>query len=101
MLGCLDAAAHTGTGAWRGAACVGRMGAVTEHPPDKPARPRPRVVLLFAVLLASVLSALVEGGARLWSAWRASRDAAGVGAVTPPLTPAEVEAFVLAQKLGL
>jgi lysophospholipase L1-like esterase len=57
------------------------------------------VVVLFALLLAAVLVALVEGGARLWSAWRERRDQARALATGPPLTPAQAEAT--ARALGL
>jgi lysophospholipase L1-like esterase len=64
---------------------------VKDEVSHQPARPRRRVVLLFAVMLAAALAALVEGGARLWSAWRERRDAARIGALGPPLTPAQAE----------
>jgi lysophospholipase L1-like esterase len=65
---------------------------VKDQAADRPARPRRRVVLLFAVLLAAVLAALVEGGARLWSAWRERRDATSAASLSPPLTPEQADA---------
>jgi len=51
------------------------------------------VLLLFVLLLAGLLGALVEGGARLWSAHRERRDRAIAAATGPPLTPAQAEAL--------
>jgi lysophospholipase L1-like esterase len=66
--------------------------------PERSSAPRGRVWLLFVVSMAVVLAALVEGGARLWSAMRERRDRA-LDASGPPLTPAEAEA--LGRALGL
>ncbi len=63
--------------------------------PDPPAAPpRRRVLLVFVLLMTGFLGVIVEGGARLWSAFRERLDRASVAAAPagPPLTPAQVEA---------
>lgn len=74
---------------------MGRMG-TTPDPTAAP--PRRRVLLLFALLLALLLGALLEGGARLWSAHRERRDRS-VATAGPPLNPAQAEE--LGRALGL
>jgi lysophospholipase L1-like esterase len=72
---------------------------MSDEPQAAAAGPRRRVVVLFAFLLAAVLAALVEGGARLWSARRERRDQARVFATGPPLTPAQADAMARALSL--
>lgn len=78
---------------------AGQNERMSTEPPGVVAGPRRRVVVLFALLLAVVLAALTEGGARLWSAWRERRDHLRVFAVGPPLSPDKAEAT--ARALGL
>lgn len=72
---------------------------MSHEPADPTSPPRARVVLAFVLVLAAVLGVVLEGGARLWSAWRERRDAARVTAVAPPLTPAQADA--VGRALGL
>jgi len=59
--------------------------------PPEHAAPRRPVVLLFFLVMAGLLGAIVEGGARLWSALREGRERAPV-TVGAPLTPTQAEA---------
>jgi lysophospholipase L1-like esterase len=63
-------------------------------------RPRARVVVLFVLILAATLAAVLEGGARLWSLVRERREQRrDFSRSGPPLAPAQVEAA--SRALGL